>query len=352
VYRSAVRDARCRSLALARVFVAFVLPFALLGTGCGLSLKMVDASVRKPSNVAIYFRVTDHDGKGVPDLPAAQFNIFEDGKPVPAEMSQQTVLADQAVAAKYTLLLLDMSGAIATSSRRSELVAAAAAFADRISRTQEVAICAFDGSPSIRPLMLYAAGGGVVKGDIEALRTFQTADPSDNLNGAVVEAVDALTKQMERSGQPLRLGTLVLFTDGTDHAQRVTRQRALEVLERVREQISVMAVGVGPLVDAEELHALARDGAVLEKRSTDLSHAFAEITHRVDDLSRAHYLLSYCSPARASTHELRIDVDVKHRGAGSLPYHFEADRFQPGCDPNQPPQFKIHHTGFTPVSRR
>ena len=68
---------------------------ALATTGCGLSLKMVDASVRKPSNVAIYFRVTDHDGKGVPDLPATQFNIFEDGKPVPPEMSKQTILSDK-----------------------------------------------------------------------------------------------------------------------------------------------------------------------------------------------------------------------------------------------------------------
>ena len=337
MFRHVVRSALC------------LLP--LVVSGCGLSLKMVDASVRKPSNVAIYFRVTDHDGKGVPDLPATQFNIFEDGKPVPPEMSKQTILTDQAAAAKYTLLLLDMSGAIATSSRRSELVSAAAAFADRIARTQEVAICAFDGSPTIKPLMLYAAGGGVAKGDIDALRTFQTADPSDNLNGAVVGAIDALTKQMERSSQPLRLGTLVIFTDGTDHAQRVTRAQALEVLDRVHEQVSVLAVGVGPLVDAEELHALAHEGAIIEKKSADLPRAFAEITQRVDDLSRAHYLLSYCSPARASSHEVRIDVDVKHHGAGSLPYHFEADRFQPGCDPNTPPQFKVHHALVTPTSR-
>ena len=348
MYCSALRNGRC----LARVCAAFVLPFALMSSGCGLSLKMVDASVRKPSNVALYFHVTDHEGKGVPDLPAEKFSIYEDGKPVLPDMSKQAVLADQAAAAKYALLLLDMSGAIASSSRRSELVAAAAAFADRISRTQEVAICAFDGSATIRPLMLYAAGGGVAKGDLDALRTFQTSDPSDNLNGAVVEGIDALTKQMERSGQPLRLGTLVVFTDGTDHAQRVTRQRVLEVLDRAHEQISVLAVGVGPLVDAEELHALAKEGAVIEKRSSDLARAFAEITQRVDDLARSYYLFSYCSPARASTHELRIDVDVKHRGAGSLQYHFEADRFQPGCDPNQPPQFKVHHTGFAAAGRR
>lgn len=324
----------------------------LLASGCGLSLKMVDASVRKPSNVAIYLRVTDHDGKGVPALTASQFAIFEDGKPLPLAMSRQTLLADQGAAAKYTLLLLDMSGAVAGSERRGELVAAAAAFADRISQTQEVALCAFDGSAHIKPLLLFAAGGGVVKGDLDALRTFQTSDPSVNLNGAVVEAVEALGRQMERSTQPLRLGTLVVFTDGTDHAQRVTRQRALARLDDVREQISVLAVGVGPLVDADELHALARDGVVIERKARELRRAFAEVTRRVDDLARAHYLLSYCSPARASAHDLRIDVTVEHRGAGSLPYHFDADSFQPGCDPNQPPQFKVHHAALlTPPSR-
>ena len=39
-----------------------------------------------------------------------------------------------------------------------------------------------------------------------------------------------ILKQMEHSTQPLRFGTLVVFTDGTDHAHRVTREDMVKQL--------------------------------------------------------------------------------------------------------------------------
>jgi hypothetical protein len=322
-----------------RALVVFI-PFII---GCGLNLHIVDASVRRPSNVAVYVRITDHDGKGVPGLDAAQFKLSEDGKPIEPMMSKQVLLGDQTVAAKYALLLIDMSGPIGSAGERDALIHAAAAFADRLSRTQEVALCAFDGAADIHPLVLFAAGGGVARGDLDALRAFVPSDPSDNLDGAVVAGIEALRKQMERTQQPVRLGTLVVFTDGMDHARRVTRGQLTSAIDSIHGQVSFFAVGVGPGVDAEELRAIGREGTVFEKRPTDLARAFDEITKRVDDYSRSHYLLSYCSPARAGGHELRIDVDVKHRGAGGIAYRFEADGFQPRCDSTQPPTFEAHH---------
>jgi len=49
---------------------------AALGAGCGLRLQMVDASVRKPSNVAVYFTVDRSSGQPVANLTPTDFNIL------------------------------------------------------------------------------------------------------------------------------------------------------------------------------------------------------------------------------------------------------------------------------------
>jgi hypothetical protein len=51
--------------------------------GCaGLKLQLVDASVRKPSNVAVYFTVDTRGGEPVADLTPQDFHIYEDSQPV------------------------------------------------------------------------------------------------------------------------------------------------------------------------------------------------------------------------------------------------------------------------------
>src|SRR5262245_26562965 len=96
--------------------------------GCGLNLKMVDASVKKPSNVAVYFNVTDHKSVGVPNLTAEQFHIYEDGKLVSPFESKQTILNPEVAAVQYTLLLMDMSGSVTQSGQSGALTDAASGF--------------------------------------------------------------------------------------------------------------------------------------------------------------------------------------------------------------------------------
>src|SRR4051812_36537765 len=55
-------------------------PFA--GACGGLKLQLVDASVRKPSNVAVYFTVDTTSGQPVANLQPTDFRIYEDGKPI------------------------------------------------------------------------------------------------------------------------------------------------------------------------------------------------------------------------------------------------------------------------------
>src|SRR5438552_11118644 len=74
-----------------RALVALALLAAPLGGACGgLKLQLVDASVRKPSNVAVYFTVDTTGGEPVANLQPTDFHIYEDGKPFSTLVIQQT----------------------------------------------------------------------------------------------------------------------------------------------------------------------------------------------------------------------------------------------------------------------
>src|SRR5690348_11154754 len=63
---------------------------SLLASGCGTSLRptLIDAAQRKPSNIAVYFAVSDSNGEPVADLLASDFNIYEDAKIVSRDESR------------------------------------------------------------------------------------------------------------------------------------------------------------------------------------------------------------------------------------------------------------------------
>src|SRR5215831_18055460 len=184
---------------LAQVWGLSVLFPAVLAAGCGLKLQMVDASVRKPSNVAVYFTVDTHNNQPVANLKPEDFTIFEDKQPVSILESKQTILQPEVAAIHYTLLLIDMSGSVVDSGDMPALIQAASSFSDRVGPYQKVAVYTFDGSPHITPIVGF---GGNVKSGIHVLSTRRPKDPSTNLNGAVIEGVKALNHQMESAPVP------------------------------------------------------------------------------------------------------------------------------------------------------
>src|SRR5215471_4018238 len=235
------------------------LSFLLLATACsGLRLNTINHSVRRPSNVAVYFTVDRSNGEPVGGLTADHFHIYEDGSPVSVLESRQVILNPQIAAAHYTLLLVDMSGSVVQSGQVPQLQAAAQAFTSRVEQFQKVGVYAFDGSPNLTPIAGFSAGGAA--GGVAALGHYHPRDPSTNLHGAVVEGISALAKALESAPQPIRIGTLVVFTDGTDHAARVTRD---EMMKAVHEApFDIFAIGVGAEIDKSELSSIGqRHGA-------------------------------------------------------------------------------------------
>lgn len=308
------------------------------GGSQGMRLSMIDASVQKPSNVAVYFTVETTDGEPVAGLEAESFRIYEDDRLVSIHESKQTILSPEVAAAHYTLLLVDMSGSVVESGDVPVIVDSATAFADRVGQYQEIAVYAFDGRPELDKMAGFAREPERVQRGIQKLAGFHTRDPSTNLNGAIVKALQVLDRQMSRARVPLRFGTLVIFTDGSDRASRVDREALHKAIEDTGYDIFV--IGVGTEIDEEELELIGRSGTIMTKDRAEIAQAFEQAALRIEAFSRRYYLLGYCSPARAGVHVVRIEAE--HDGkSGDLTYEFDAKGFKPRCDPTKKPAFDV-----------
>lgn len=305
----------------------------LLAVGCGggLAVNLVEGTYERPSNVAMFFTVDDSDGNPVGGMSAEDFRIYEDGRLVSVTESNQTIVNQEVAAEHFTLLLVDMSGSVEASDQLADIQAAAEAFTRSIESDQRVALYAFDGSEDITRIQPFRRGSAVGR-----LSSYRTRDPSTNLHGAMVQAVSELQTAMEESDAPLRFGTIVVFTDGSDRAARVSRDDMVDSLDD--SGFEVFAIGVGTEIDEETLDDTGRSGYVFIGDAGAIESAFATIGARIQDHMHRYYLLSYCSPARAGQHEVTVQA-VQGELHGETRFRFDATDFGPDCNPNRPPEF-------------
>jgi hypothetical protein len=325
---------------------------ALASAGCSaLRLTGITATQQKPSNVAVYFKVENAAGDPIPNLSAENFRIFEDGQLVSSSESQQTLLDPDTAAAHYTLLLVDMSGKVIAGGDNEVIPQAVSAFTVRVERHERVAIYAFDGSENIYPVVPFTPSEprGSARAGARQLATFKPKDPSTNLNGAVVKALDELSAALGRANQALRFGTLVVVAEGADRASRVSTP---DMERRVRESpFDVYAVGLGGTTTEADLKGIGKNGVAMAADRDAILKALDDVGTKIESRAKSYYLVSYCSPARAGRHDVRVEAafkDSEGDKSGSFDSHFDATGFAPGCDPSAPPTFE---SNFDPTRR-
>jgi hypothetical protein len=160
-------------------------------------------------------------------------------------------------------------------------------------------------------------------------------DDSTNLNGAVTEGIDTLESQLQVvTSVPFKDASLVLMTDGTDEAARVTQQTAQAKVDATH--VHVFTVGLGSSVDTQVLKDFGKDGYEPAADASGLKAAFTQIADHVIGLADRFYLLEYCSPKRSGLHKLSIDATWTNASnkklTGSLSTTFNADGFSSGCE--------------------
>ncbi len=307
-----------------------------------------------PARISLFFSVDTCAGVPVAGLDASHFEISEDGKAVSPFESQRRVQPKGQNYRMNSVVLLDLSGSVLKSGQFTALKDAAAAYVKRVlggtDEGQRVAVVTFDGREKVQRLVDFTAdANGVLRAlnglevsectsnadcvafsDRRTCAGWRCVDDSTNLNGAVVQGLDALDAQAALEPTiAWKDAALILFTDGTDQASRVQQ---LDAVERARTSVShVFAVGLGGEVDEAALRALGKDGYWPARQADQLGDAFEAIASRVTGLANRFYLLEYCSPKRSGKHTLKITA-TNGSLIGGLSRTFDATGFASGCE--------------------
>ena len=310
--------------------VTLVMAFIFGGCSTCLKFQKINTKHYKPSNVVLLFGVDTCDDRPVPNLKAEQFVIREDGKKISVFESKQTILPRNKQFELVSILLLDLSGSIIKSGNLGPLQKAVKAFINQVSESQKVAIYAFDGSAKIHQLTDFTSNRLTMRQKVSSLSDWVVKDPSTNLNGAVVAALPLLDARVEAAKKRgmIASGTLILFTDGTDQAGRVSDAKAVTAARGSRQ--AIFSVGLGGEIDKVHLKAIGTSGWEFAKDSSEIVRAFETIAARIKAESNKYYALSYCSPKRSGRHEITLTVEG---AGGQLQYSFDATGFSAGCNP-------------------
>lgn len=302
-----------------------------------LEVEPLATSFARPSNVAAFVAVSDGD-TGLTELSPSSFRVYENGQLVPAEQTDLTLLDPMLVAQAHTVLLVDMSGAT-TPEARAVIAKATRGFVEKVTRREAVSVFAFDGAAQLTPIATFPRGDQKVS--LAALESFTSRDASRNLNGAVVAGLAKLTQALAQGGKAIRLGTLVVYGSGPDVAGRVSSDDAHDAVWD--SPYDVVAVGVAEKADAVE--NLARSALIRAQADNTLPIAFEEAADKTIEQLEKHYLVSFCSPARAGVRQLRLEVTYTNKEGderhGSFETEFSANGFGPGCNPLSTPRLTL-----------
>ena len=311
-----------------------------LSSGCSLFNRVrvdpVATSFQKPSNVAVYVAVSDGD-LAVTDLQPESFKVYENEQLLDADDTHQLLLPKELAAYHHTLLLVDVSG---EGSADDRLARAVASFVETVRATQAVSVYAFDGGPNLHAVAEFQKSADTGPVDVRALSKWGSADTSRNLNGALLSGLKELDARLAAQAKRVRVGTLVLFTRGSDLAGRVSQADAERAVSNTTDDVIALSIAEQT---GRTLSDIGKSGVVRAQNEDALGTAFEEAALKARDLYDKHYLIAYCSPARGGSRRLKVEVRFRNREGedkqGAFFQDFDATGFGPGCRSESMPRF-------------
>ncbi|MGM0506706.1 MAG: VWA domain-containing protein [Bacteroidota bacterium] len=321
-----------------------------LVTGCSNSLEssseeidlyLLDAQTEMPSKVRLFLQVDVSELDHLSVLDEPEFEIYENGARISELESRAQVRRERGEFLYSSLLLLDLSGSILNNQDLPPLKTAAASFAERalppvgdgLHGTREMAVYWFDGAGDIHQLVSFTDDRESVLEAIESIDESISDDMSTNLNGAVVAGlarIESRLQQVATDSATAMAGSVVIFTDGTDQAARVSESEALEAVRTADRDKAIFTIGLGGEIDENVLSQFGKNGFEMASDSLELEESFLAIADRLEREAGSYYVLEYCSPKRAGGHSLRL-VAMYEELHGSLSTNFSAEGFTGGC---------------------
>lgn len=311
-------------------------------SGCGdsigpldspLVIEILDTKTEPPAKVTVTFQVSTEDGEPVPNLDVDAFELLDNGVSDSGFESSKAFQPKPGRFQTSVALLLDMSGSITGSDALPLLKTASKAFVDSSLDASGVVVGVwwFDGGSDLVQLMNFTDDAAAIKAAIDGLNAGVTRDNSTNLNGAVELGIDVVEERLQEGsgGSVIQTGALVIFTDGTDQANRVPAARALSAV--AASNIAIYSIGLRGEIDESFLTQIGRSGSAFADNAAALLSEFTGVGDQIEAMANSFYVLAYCSPRRGGvSNELMIRVTLGERQAAATTT-YPAVNFTGGC---------------------
>ncbi len=150
--------------------------------------------------------------------------------------------------------------------------------------------------------------------------------------GAVIQGLEVASQKLTqtRNLDEIASSALIIFTDGTDQANRNTKGQALGAVANADRDISIYTIGLGGEIDERVLREVGKTSFVSAANIGELLDSFREIGDLVNGRANSYYLLEYCSPKRSGSNQLTIEV-TKGMLVGRANTLFDASDFNGSC---------------------
>ena len=325
-------------------------PLALFAlSGCGLmgtvNVEPVAVSTQKPGNVTMYVSVSEH-GSAVLGLDKQAFKVYEDGKKLDNEQIKLTLLPTATAAARHVAVLVDMSKSLNADDRKA-MAEALRPFIVKLREREAVTLYAFDGTKNAHLIADYPRDARAEPDEkdtsMDRLLAFSRRDSSSSLYTAVMDSAQKLSASLAAEGRPIQNGTVIVVALNPDLAGRVDESKVRDFVADSPHHFFLLTVG--QWATATSVSFLGKNGETRAGSVNTLGSPLYDVAKAVDDDYFRDYLVSYCSPARAGTREVRLEVTTHdaqgNASKGSYETQFDATGFGPGCSPQITPHFVI-----------
>ena len=331
------------------VFASAVGALVLGGLGCAstpaLQIKVVDAAVAPPANVALHLKITRPDGEPV-TLEDTDFKVLEDGKPIPAKKLKRALLPTTSVVDHYVLIAVDLSGPIVDSEYLSTLHDAIGNLVERAGKDTHLGVQAFDGD-GLKAFVNFDDADR--KAGLGGLRRFRPHNRTVDLWGSYLAALDTLDEAASHATAPEHSSQLIFVTDRRDKAGKHTLDEAKEKLQASKSDSFV--VGLGDAIDQVELRQLGRPEAFFTDKFKDLRKPLEQVADKLEARRDEDLVFAYCSvqkPGKKTKHTVQLRVETKEVH-GDVEHDFSSATFtRDPCDPHQKPDFSAKASEAAP----
>ena len=304
-------------------------------------------TITLPSKISVFFKVTDTNNNPIGYLKEENFVIYEKGMNDQCHRQISETEATRRISGKAqvfnhtTMLVLDLSGSV-LQQNLEPLKNAAVEFIDAIMPdtldvSTKMGIWWFDGEDLLHQLVPVTASKSSLKLGILAIDASISNDASTDLYGAIIKsaAEASVILAANQAGDKIAAASVVIFTDGTDRANRYPKASAQAAVANASADITFFTIGLGSEIDATELATFGRNGFVPATNVGQLTQIFNNVASLVSGEANSYYLFEYCSPIRSGT-ENGLIIEAFFNGSngtkfGNFQTNFDATGFGGGC---------------------